>query len=83
MEKKKEKTTVNLSVLVSAGIKSGEKPKVRKRRKGGRTPLEKETASTHEREPLVADQPTAETLTAFAEMIRRPDAKIRLENDII
>lgn len=66
--RKRDKTTVNLSGLVSAGIKSGEKPKVRKPRKGGRTPLEKETASTHEREPLIADQSTAETLAALENM---------------
>lgn len=41
---------------------------MRKPRKGGRTPLEKELASTHEREPLVADQSTAETLAALENM---------------
>lgn len=35
--RKRDKTTVNLSGLVSAGIKSGEKPKVGKPRKGGHT----------------------------------------------
>lgn len=66
--RKRDKTTFNLSGLVSAGIRSGEKPKVRKPRKGGRTPIEKEPASTHEREPLVADQSTAETLAALENM---------------
>lgn len=66
--RKKDKATVNLSGLVSAGIKSGEKPKVRKPRKGGQTPLKKEPASTHERKPLVADQTTAEALAALENM---------------
>lgn len=66
--RKRDKTTVNLSGLVSAGIKSGEKPKVRKPRTGGRTPLEKETATTHKRKPLIADQSTAETLAALENM---------------
>lgn len=38
------------------------------RRIGGRTLLEKEPASTHEREPLVADESTAETLAALENM---------------
>lgn len=41
---------------------------MRKPRQGRRTPLENEPASTHEREPLVADQSTAETLASLENM---------------
>jgi hypothetical protein len=49
-------SAVNLTDLVTGGIKSGDKAKVRKPRKGGRTPVDKEPATAvHEREPLVED----------------------------
>jgi hypothetical protein len=64
--RKKEKSAVNLTNLVTGGINSGEKAKVRKLRKGGRTPVDKEPATAvHEREPLVENSSMFATLSAL------------------
>ena len=66
---RKKKSAVNLTDLVTGGIKSGDKAKVRKPRKGGRTPVDKEPATAvHEREPLVEDSSIFATVSASDNM---------------
>lgn len=51
------------------GVKSGQKGKVNKHRKDGRTPLEKQPATTScEKEPLIEGIETESTLNALDEM---------------
>jgi hypothetical protein len=66
---RKKKSAVNLTDLVTGGIKSGDKAKVRKPRKWGRTPVDKEPATAvHEREPLVEDSSMFATVSASDNM---------------
>lgn len=66
---RKDKAPANLTNLVMGGVKSGQKGKVNKRRKGGRTPLEKQPATTScERESLIEGIETESTLNALDEM---------------
>ena len=67
--RKKDKAPANLTNLVMGGVKSGQKGKVNKPRKGGRTPLDKQPATTScEREPLIEGIETESTLNALDEM---------------
>ncbi|KAK3087821.1 hypothetical protein FSP39_011070 [Pinctada imbricata] len=67
--RKKEKVSTCLTDLVMSDITSGRKGKVLKPRRGGRTPLNKETAIVHrEREPLMEDKSIDETLSALDEI---------------
>lgn len=51
------------------GVKCGQKAKINKLRKGGRTPLDKQPATTpYEREPLIEGIETESTLNALDEM---------------
>ena len=64
--RKKQSVSTGMTDLVMTGIASGRKGKVLKPRKGGRTPLDKETpAVQQEREPLIESTATDETLSAL------------------
>lgn len=72
--RKKEKSTINLTDLVTTGIKSGNKPKVSKPRKGGRKPLDKKSSTVQQdREPLVRDYSTDKTLQALDNIEKEKD----------